>query len=312
MRVRSTATAFAAAAVLVGAPTAALAATADGGAITGNVWLDLDGDGVRSDAEPGRADVSITLRTSATILDATMTDEDGTWSFGNVQPGTYTVVVEAPIDLVVTGGTMPGLDTGDGTGTVTVTGTDTADGGDVGLGSPVSTGPDVTATVTLDRAASTEEAYRWSITAHDIGPAAAPGPIDVRMVLSADHETTDVGGDGWACEQSAAIVLCQTDAGIAAGTSLPRITLTTRPIGAVGTNITVTGTVRLDGAFDAAPLNDEDSAAAAISTELAAADLDGDGTGDLTDAGAAPLGALVVALLALLAGAATLRTTRQT
>jgi hypothetical protein len=70
--------------------------------------------------------------------------------------------------------------------------------------------------------------------------------------------------------------------------------------------------VRLDGSFDAAPLNDEDDAEVAISPEFAAADLDGDGTADLSDTGAAPTGALVAALLALLAGAATLRTSRRT
>lgn len=312
MRVRAALLATTLVGLLVAAPVVALASTTAGVEVGGLVWLDLDGDGTRGDDEPGRADVQVTLRTSATIVDATTTRPDGTWTFANVQPGTYTIVIDPPIDHEITGGTLPGLDADSGEAEITVADEPLTDTGTVGLGSPVASGPDVAATVTFDRAASTAESYRWLVTAHNLGPDAAEGPVDLRIVLSSDHETTEVVSGDWSCDRSAAIVLCETDAGIPAATSLSTVTVTTAPVGDVGATISVTGAVRLDGAFDAAPLNDEDAATVSIDANLAAEDLDGDGTGDLTDAGAATRGVLVAGLLALVMGAATVRTTGHT
>lgn len=103
MRVRATLLAATLLGLLVTVPVSALASTTDGVEVGGVVWLDLDGDGTRGDDEPARADVQVTLRTSATIVDATTTRSDGGWTFANVQPGTYTVVIEPPIDHEITG-----------------------------------------------------------------------------------------------------------------------------------------------------------------------------------------------------------------
>lgn len=312
MRVRAALLATALVGLLVAAPVVALASTADGVEVGGLVWLDLDGDGTRGDDEPGRADVQVTLRTSATIVDAVTTRPDGGWTFANVQPGTYTVLVEPPNDHEITGGTLSGLDAGSGEASITVADEPLTDAGTVGLGSPVTSGPDVATTVTFDGSGSSAASYRWVVTAHNLGPEAADGPVDLRIVLSSDHETTDVDSGDWSCDRSAAIVLCETAAGIPAAASLSDVTVTTAPVGDVGTSISVTGAVRLDGAFDSAPLNDEDAATVSIDADLAADDLDGDGTGDLTDAGTATSGLLVAGLLALVMGAATVRTTGRT
>lgn len=312
MHVRAALLAATVAGLLAAAPAAALAGTGDGVEVSGLVWLDLDGDGTRDDGEPGRADVQVTLRTSATIVDATTTAPDGSWTFAKVQPGTYTLVIEPPLDHDITGGTLPGLDPDSGEAEISVGTEPVTDAGTVGLGSPVTSGADVAATVTLDRAGSSADRYRWVVTAHNLGPEDADGPVDLRIVLSADHETVDAAGEGWSCDRSAAIVLCEAATGIPAATSLPDVTLTTRPVGDVGARVSVTGTVRLEGAFDAAPLNDEDSATASIGGDLAAADLDGDGTGDLTNAGASTSGVLVAGLLALVLGAVAVRTSGRT
>lgn len=292
------------------APATALATTGDAGSVSGEVFLDLDGDGTRDAGEPGRADVQVSLRTAATILDATVSASDGSWTFNNVPAGTATLVVDPPIDHVVTGGTVAGLDTDAGEATIEVAG-DLAVGA-IGLGSPVTSGADVATTVTLDEAASADDAYVWTLGAYNLGPSDADGPVDLRVVLNAAHEVSGTAGDGWTCEESTAIVLCTTTDGIAAGSGLPALSLTTTPVGDVGTDATVTGTVRLDGVFDAAPLNDEAVASLAIGAELAAADIDGDGTGDLTTAGATTTGLLVAALLALVVGAGVVTTTHTT
>lgn len=308
MRVRSALLVATVVGLLAAAPASALASTTDGVAVAGQVWLDLDGDGARDDGEPGRADVQMTLRTSATIVDAVTTDATGGWTFGNVQPGTYVVVVEPPIDHEITGGTLPGLDPDTGEASLTVGSEPLTAVGAVGLGSPVTSGPDVATTVTFDRDGSSTEAYRWVVTAHNLGSEAADGTVDLRIVLSSGHEATAVDGGDWSCDRSAAIVLCEAAAGIPAASSLDSVTVTSRPVGDVGTTVSVTGTVRLDGSFDAAPLNDEDAASVSIGADLAAADLDGDGTGDLTNAGTATTGLLVAGLLALVVGAAAVRT----
>lgn len=292
------------------APATALASAGDAGTVSGEVFLDLDGDGTRDAGEPGRADVQVSLRTAATILDATVSDSDGSWTFNNVPAGTATLVVDAPIDHEVTGGTVIGLDTDSGEAIIEVAGDVAA--GSIGLGSPVTSGADVATTVTLDEAGSTESAYAWDLGAWNLGPDDATGPVDLRIVLNAAHEVSGTSGDGWSCEESTAIVLCTTTAGIPAGTGLPPLALTTTPVADPGTDATVTGTVRLDGVFDAAPLNDEGVASLAIGADLAAADIDGDGTGDLTTAGARTTGLLVAALLALVVGAGAITTTHST
>ncbi len=291
-------------------PATALAATTDGAAVSGEVYLDLDGDGTRDAGEPGRASVQLTLRTDATILDAAVTDADGRWVFNNVPTGPLTLVVEPPNDHVITGTTVPGLSTASGEADVDVTGD--VDLGTVGLGSPVVSGADVATTVAIDEDASTDDQFTWVLSTLNLGPDTAAGPVDLRAVLSAGHEVLDATGDGWDCELSTAIVLCSTASDLAAGTILPPVSLTTAATGDVGTTVTVTGTVRLDGVFDGAPLNDEDVASFTIGAELAADDIDGDGTGDLTTAGAPASGLLVAAVLALVAGASVVTTTRRT
>lgn len=294
---------------LVALAAPATASTTDASTVTGVAFLDLDGDGTRGADEPGRAGVRTTLRTSATIVDAVVTDVDGAFTFNRVQAGDYTLVVDAPIDHQVTGGTVDGLDTDSGEADVTVGGGD-VDLGVVGLGSTVTSGADVAATVATDGDGTGAE-FTWRVAAHNLGPDDGDGPVDVRIVLSTGHAVRSVTGDGWTCDESSAIVLCETDSDLAAGSSLPTITLRTAPDGDVGDTVTVTGTARLEGVFDPAPLNDEDVAALSIGAERAAADLDGDGTGDLTDAGAEVTGILVAAILALVVGGGAVATSRR-
>lgn len=298
-------------ALLVALPTVASGASNDGVRVSGLVFLDLDGDGTHDPEEPGRGDVKVTLRTSATILDATTSSPDGIWTFNNVQPGAYDLVVEAPIDHRVTGGTLPDLDTDTGEATLEVADSDIEDAGTLGVGSPVSSGPDVATTVSTDPDATAPDEFGWRIATHNLGPADADGPVDVRLVLSSDHETVEVTGTDWSCEPSTTIVLCETEAALPAGASLPPLSLRTAPTGDVGATVSVTATARLDGVFDAAPLNDEATATTTIGGDVAAADLDGDGTAELTDAGATTTGMLVAGLVAVVLGAAALGATRR-
>ena len=67
------------------------------------VWIDEDGDGNQDAGELGLAFATVTLRDGATHIVATaITGPNGSYSFGNLWPGTYTVTVTVPANLAAT------------------------------------------------------------------------------------------------------------------------------------------------------------------------------------------------------------------
>jgi hypothetical protein len=280
----------------------AAASTTDGVVVAGDVWLDLDSDATRDASDPGRGGVFVALRTSAAILDVTVTDSDGAWRFTNVAPGSYTLVVSPPIDY--------GITAGEQTITIEVGLTDILTGPSLGLGTPVASGPDVAVSVGADEASSSDAVFGWMIDVYNLGNSATDGPISVRIVLDGAHAATSASGTGWSCDVSDVIVTCATGSMLLAAEQLPRIQLLSAIDGDVGALASLSGTVRILGSFDAAPLNDEASAEQTVGTALAAPDTDGDGAPDLSDTGVPALALVLLALLALAAGAATLRATR--
>ncbi len=68
------------------------------GAITGNIFNDLDGDGMKQVDEPGLAGVTVDLSDS----DSTTTSVNGDYQFLNKTPGTYTVTASTPSGFVAT------------------------------------------------------------------------------------------------------------------------------------------------------------------------------------------------------------------
>ncbi|MFN8498615.1 MAG: SdrD B-like domain-containing protein [Anaerolineae bacterium] len=79
------------------------APTQGNGNVTGNVFNDLNGDGVRQPGEPGIPGVTVTLKDGAgNTVGTTTTDPNGNYSFPNVPPGTYTVVETDPSGFVST------------------------------------------------------------------------------------------------------------------------------------------------------------------------------------------------------------------
>ena len=277
-------------------------AATSGVEVAGDVWLDLDGDGVRDTDDPGRAGVSVTLRTSATILDATVTGDDGVWRFTNVAPGSYTLVVNPPIDHRITAGEQ--------TVSIEVGSTNITSGPSLGLGSPVSSGTDVAVTVGANAATSSASTFGWTLDVYNLGDTDADGPISVRIVLDGAHAASAASGVGWTCDVADAIITCANSNSLAAAGTTSSIEVLSAVTGSVGDSARLSGTVRLDGAFDAAPLNDEASAERTVGTELAAPDTDGDGASDLTNTGAPTLALILMVLLALATGATTLRASR--
>jgi len=60
-------------------------------AISGTSFLDSNGNGVRDEGESGQAGVAIQLSRDGSVINATTTQEDGSYSFRNLAPGTYSI-----------------------------------------------------------------------------------------------------------------------------------------------------------------------------------------------------------------------------
>ena len=62
------------------------------------VWHDIDGDGVQDGTEPGLTGLAITL--SGPVTATTVTGDNGAYTFGHLAPGTYTVCVTPPANMM--------------------------------------------------------------------------------------------------------------------------------------------------------------------------------------------------------------------
>ena len=75
----------------------------ENGQVSGVVWLDEDQDGLFGATEAGIPAITVSLYTEADVLvESTMTDTNGTYSFGALSPGSYYVSFENPIDHILT------------------------------------------------------------------------------------------------------------------------------------------------------------------------------------------------------------------
>jgi hypothetical protein len=115
------------------------------------IWLDLNGDGVPDDGEPGIGGVTVTLTLQGGGTLTTVTDSDGFYSFGNVPDGTHTVTVDT--STLPTGLTQSGdpdqagtCTTCDNSGSVTISGSNT----DMNFGYELSGPHSISGTVFLD------------------------------------------------------------------------------------------------------------------------------------------------------------------
>lgn len=66
------------------------------GSLNGRVFKDPQRDGVDSGGEPGIAGVTVTLKQGSTVVATTTTAADGSYSFTNLTPGSYSVVETQP------------------------------------------------------------------------------------------------------------------------------------------------------------------------------------------------------------------------
>ncbi|NLJ64982.1 MAG: hypothetical protein GX337_06270 [Christensenellaceae bacterium] len=65
-------------------------------------WLDLDGDGMQDEGEPGIPDLAIRMYQYGELAAETKTDAYGRYMFDSLYPGEYTLVAIAPTELVST------------------------------------------------------------------------------------------------------------------------------------------------------------------------------------------------------------------
>lgn len=89
------------------AQTVMVVATAGTGSISGTVWYDLNVNNIQDNGEPGRSGWTVQLLTGNTVLTSTITNSSGSYNFGGLQPGVYTVQFINANGATLTGGRFP-------------------------------------------------------------------------------------------------------------------------------------------------------------------------------------------------------------
>jgi hypothetical protein len=115
--------------VLAGEPSTGYTFAEQKGTITGQVYLDTNGDQVHEAGETGLGNVTVTLLDgNGNVVATAQTAADGTYSFGSLAPGSYTVVESQPtgygsdtpnsVPVDLTSSTGANVDFGDQGGTI--------------------------------------------------------------------------------------------------------------------------------------------------------------------------------------------------
>lgn len=83
-------------------------------ALGGLVWRDLDGNGIQDAGEPGIAGVTVEIYGSTdTLIDTTVTDANGNYSFNGLKEGDYYVIFRPPAGYGFSPQSRASDDTGD-------------------------------------------------------------------------------------------------------------------------------------------------------------------------------------------------------
>jgi uncharacterized repeat protein (TIGR01451 family) len=220
-------------------------------AVTGVVFSDDDGDGLRGSGEAALAGVTVTVTDSGGVPTSVVTDAAGAFSTA-VLPGAVTIDVDdttLPVDVVLTTANDPQV--------VTAVAGETAVAPDVGYQSPV---VDVALTkVSSEGNVQPGERVDWILTVANIGSVPADGLIAISDPLPAGLTFVEAAGAGWTCAEAARTVNCTHPGPLAVGSELSVIITTDVADDLAGT-VDNTATVTLAG--DVNVLNN--TAAAAV------------------------------------------------
>ena len=177
------------------------------------VWIDANNNGIQDAGEAPVADVTVQLRhEDGTILDTTVTDADGMYSFDELEPGDYQVCFDMrtlPAGMIETDANQGGADDADSDadadGCTPMTTLDPGeDDTSIDLGIRVaSTDLGIIKTGAVDGATQV-----WTITVTNLGPDRNPGGITITDTLPAGL-TYELGtGGGFTCNAAGQIITC--------------------------------------------------------------------------------------------------------
>ena len=77
--------------------------TTDAASISGEVWVDSDGDGVRDKGEPGLKGAAVRLLRDGSDAGSAKTNAEGAYEFSDLAPGSYELVVTVPVGYALSG-----------------------------------------------------------------------------------------------------------------------------------------------------------------------------------------------------------------
>lgn len=196
--------------------------TAITGSVCGDKFNDLNGNGSQDPGEPGLPGWTIEARDAqGNLIAQVVTDRNGRFCFGDLRSGTYTFT-----EVLQTGWTQT-YPTTPGTHTVNITGGQHASAIDFGnqrQTKPLS--PDLTITKKPVDPLLTGQNATYHVVVTNVGSGPAAGPITVTDTLGAGLSFVTATGSGWSCTAVGQTVTCTQPGPLAAGQSLPLLTLT--------------------------------------------------------------------------------------
>lgn len=217
------------------------AEVANGGTISGRVFLDYDNSGAVNGSDHGIDAQTINLTgtdiNGLAVSRSTVTLADGTYSFTGLAQGTYTVTQPLPQAVGTTNGQTIAGSTG-GTATLPANpvssisniplATANAVSADNNFAEIPGNAPDLAvakthAPVSFAQGSSTGF---YTITVSNVGAAATSGTVTMVDTLPAGMTVAAVnGGATWSCSNTATTVTCNTNSVIASGATAPVITV---------------------------------------------------------------------------------------
>jgi uncharacterized repeat protein (TIGR01451 family) len=216
------------------------------GSIGNRVWSDTDRDGQQDPNEPGVNGVTVVLLRDTdgdgvfeTTVATDVTAGNGNYTFTNLPPGSYLVVVAPPAGMAPTTPDVIAVDLGAG---------ENVTDAEVGLATPPPVPFDLQLVKGLTADLVDGAVATWTFHVQNNGIVSSPSPVTVTDPLPAGLTYVGFSGAGWSCTAVVQVVTCTLPQSIPLGGSSDLAIQTTvaTPPGTVITNTAAVSAVGVE------------------------------------------------------------------